>query len=258
MTKVKEIEASQSDPQSSAASAQTSWLRADYMTHIFHYRMPETVAIAAVNPIVPSPLTVKMALIAAFLREGRRSDAGRVVRNLPHIEVRIRPPSGAIVFKAFMRYVRVPAIPKKGQKIERDGVTGGYYGVSPHVREYALWSDQLSIFVKIPQRLRVLIEEGLRKIPYLGAKDSLVTCTNVAKEKPPEEGCVMKLTPDDIAKIEGFVVRLADFNPERPIQDVLKVLPAQRDDKDYEQELYSVPGKLQTHGKVKIYQREGE
>src|SRR5579872_5862861 len=90
-----------------ALSGERVWMRAEYHSHLFHYRMPETVAIAAVSPLVPSPLTVKMALVAALARDGDVEGARELAAYLPYLTddaFFIVPPKGAVTFKAFMRY----------------------------------------------------------------------------------------------------------------------------------------------------------
>lgn len=231
------------------------WLKAEYIAHIFHYRMPETVAIVAVNPIVPSPLTIKMAMIASLLREGREADAQRLLEALPWIKTKICPPEGAIAFKAFMRYARPP---KAGTTELFD--TGSSYTISPHIREYALWSSPLIIYTRVPKESENLVSEALSKIPYLGAKDSLMTCLNVEKAEPPEGTYVTELASDLLRGTEGgFIVRLADFNldPEA-IPEVIKLIPTQREEDHYKLDLYWVPGELHAAGKVKIYRRDSD
>ncbi len=228
------------------------WLRADYTTHIFHYRMPETVAIASVNPVVPSPLTVQMGMIASFLREGSKDKAEKIVNALPWLQVKIRPPQGAIIFRTFLRYTRVPEAGKKSL-----AETGGIYGVSPHTREYALWSDYLSVYVRVPEEIEEIATEALEKIPYLGAKDSLVTCLGVKRVEPVEGECVTEWARDFMDKTQGgFIVRLADFDLAR-IEGIklIDLIPTQRTQEHYKQPLYFVPGGLTASGKTKIYRR---
>jgi hypothetical protein len=113
-----------------AGAEERSWLKADYVGHVFHYRMPETVAIASVNPVVPSPLTIKLALVASLLRDGRIGDAELLAPRLPDLEVRISPPDASIIFRALLRYVRPPA---EGGPQRIDANTGGAYGTNPTI-----------------------------------------------------------------------------------------------------------------------------
>ncbi|MHA2621496.1 MAG: hypothetical protein V2G42_07820 [bacterium JZ-2024 1] len=230
------------------------WLKAVYIAHTFHYRMPETVAVSAVNPFVPSPLTVKMALVAAFLREGDLEKASRIVQILPRLVVHILPPDGAIAFRAFMRYARPPAPKKKPSG--RFTETGAIYGISPHMREYALWSSPLSLYLGLrgtsSPDVMALLKESLDKICYLGCKDSLVTCTGVSEVESPSPDSLTLLEDQAMQFQEGFVIRLAELKGAPKMETLI---PAQRKPEDYSTHLYLVPRKLRAEGKVKIMHR---
>lgn len=234
-------------------SGEMVWLQAEYHAHLFHYRMPETVAIAAVSPLVPSPLTVKMALVAALARTGDIEKAQRLASYLPYLpEFHIVPPAGAVTFKAFMRYVRPPVDPTV-----QDGNTGGYYSVSPHIREFTLWQEHLGVYVKCPVEIKETLEQALWDITYLGAKDSQVTCLCVKElpSAPDMEMCVRPVTnAEDITEV-GPIFRFADFAPNRPLT-LEKLIPFSRDKKDYTDGFYMLPGTLRGSGRAKIYLRK--
>jgi hypothetical protein len=245
------------------------WLRADYACHVFHYRMPETVAIASVNPVVPSPLTVKMAMVAALFRDGRVEDARQLAPHLPEMEVMVSPPESALVFRALMRYVRPPA-DRGSNRIDPN--TGGRYGTNPHNREFALWggpgsdSGILSIFVNTPQSLADVVESALRHVSYLGAKDSMVTCQEVRQEEPDESTCCKALAEGDPPPIDfgSFVVRLADMRRGAQLE-LINLIPSQRgSSRDLQrryvpnaedQGLHVLPGTMTSYGRVKFYNK---
>jgi hypothetical protein len=235
-------------------SGKAVWLQANYHAHLFHYRMPETVAIAAVSPLIPSPLTVKMALVAALARTGEVEKAQILATFLPHLQnLHIVPPAGVVTFKAFMRYVRPPADPTV-----QDGNTGGYYSVSPHIREYALWQEHLSIYVECPIEIQEIMEQALWDITYLGAKDSQVTCLGVQEsmDQPELALSIRQVTnSEDINGAVGPIFRYADFVPDRPLT-LEKLMPFSRDKKDYTDGFYMLPGALKGSGRAKIYTRK--
>lgn len=226
------------------------WLRAEYTAHVFHYRMPDTVAIASVNPLIPSPLTVKMAILATLLRDERVDEARRLAAWLAMARVLIQPPDGAITFKAFMRYVRVPAEKKAG---EIDAATGGLYGVSPHIREYAIWDGSLAVFVETPERFQPIVVDALLRISYLGAKDSQVTCLGVSEVTPDERQCAQRTQGVTDFEQGGVVVRLAEWV--NAPDDLIQAIPTQRRETDYRTETYVMPGTLHATGKSKVYRR---
>jgi len=62
--------------------------------------MPETTAIAALTPFIPSPLTIKMAMIASLFQMWDIAGVKCLSINLKKIEVTIMPPIADITFKA--------------------------------------------------------------------------------------------------------------------------------------------------------------
>jgi len=223
------------------------WLKATYHFHVFHYRMPETVAIAAVTPFVPSPLTVKMAMIASLFQLGDINGVEIVAKNMHKIEVKIVPPKAALSFKAFLRYRSPPAVESQEKGLDE---TGSYYPSRPHMREYVIFQDNLEIYVRSPINLKKSIEKALKNVRYLGSKDSIVTCVEFSQVdgSPPENYCVNKLESQ-----QGIVVLLADFKPDIQIDNVKQLIPGKRKEKMYEKVFYILPGSIKTKGKTKIF-----
>ena len=223
------------------------WLKATYHFHVFHYRMPGTVAIAAMTSFVPSPLTVKMAMVAALLQKGEDQKARKLTPYLPQIETRIQPPSAAFSFKAFLRYRSVPAIESSGNLDE----SGSYYPSRPHTREYALFTDDLTIFVGLPtENISHLAKEALRNIRYLGCKDSQVWCSMIHKINTPPEGSFVAKMSDGRA---GNVFLLVDFEPSAQLT-LETIIPSQRRKKDFQDPLpYVFPGRVKTSGRTRIF-----
>ena len=228
------------------------WLKVSYHFHVFHYRMPGTVAIAAMTPFVPSPLTVKMAMIAALLQKGEAQKAKDLAPHLPLIEVRINPPSAAFPFKAFLRYRSVPAVESAGNIDE----SGSYYPSRPHTREYALFADDLTIFVGLPtENIKHLAEEALQNIRYLGCKDSQVWCREIHKvETLPDEVFVTKMSK----RQAGTVYLLDDFNPDAKLT-LESLIPGQRRKKDFQgPQPYVLPGHIKTRARTRIFIKNRE
>lgn len=249
------------------------WLKAVYHFHVFHYRMPETVAIAAVTPFVPSPLTVKMAMVAALLQRGEGDEARALARYLPEITVRIVPPRAAFSFKAFLRYRSVPAVESAGGLDE----TGSYYQSRPHTREYALLSDELVLYVGLRDRaIRHDVEKALRNIRYLGCKDSLVWCKslNEVDTKEAETALIVEpLCERHLKGKAGPVVLLADFRPDVKDLKLKRIIPGSRQDRDYQHPPlphvlphvlpghinvlpHVLPGRIIVKGRTRLFLRE--
>lgn len=242
------------EPEEPALSAPVVWLKAVYHFHVFHYRMPETVAIAAMTPFVPSPLTVKMAMVAALLQRGEDWKAKQLAPYLPQMKVHIMPPKAAFSFKAFLRYRSVPAVESAGSLDE----TGSYYPSRPHIREYALLSEDLILFVELPDtKLRPLVEEALRNIRYLGCKDSQVWCCSVQNATQVDLQTEPIVTPLSEGKA-GTVVLLADFNSEAQGVTLENLIPGRRKKEHYQDPPPAcvLPGRVEAKGRTRVFLRE--
>lgn len=239
-------------PDKTQNSLPVCWLKALYHFHVFHYRMPQTAAIAAITPFVPSPLTIKMAMIASLMQTGRHQEAEQLVSHLPKIKVLISPPSSAISFKAFLRYRSVPAI----ESSEEMDDTGSIYPSRPHTREYAIFSDTLKIFVGLPNNdLESIAKHALQNIRYIGCKDSFVWCddvTIITKDEIDREPLVGEI----IKEKQGIVALLADFSANANIQKIENVIPGSRSEEDYELKRFILPGRILTKARSRVFIRD--
>ncbi len=231
------------------SSSSLLWLKAVYHLHVFHYRMPETASIAALTSFVPSPLTVKMAMVASLLQKGEYQEASQLVAHLPKIEVRIAPPSAAFSFKAFLRYRSVPAVESASGMDE----SGSFYPSRPHTREYALFADDLVIFVGLPaSAIKGIAEEALQHIRYLGCKDSLVWCKSVTEVEVSlvdQNETVSQLKEGKA----GSIVLLADFKPDVKIKALKEIIPGQRKEEHYQLSPFVLPGQITTRGRTRLF-----
>ncbi len=244
----KRAKETQAPDQAQSGTQPLCWLKATYHFHVFHYRMPETAAIAAITPFVPSPLTVKFAMVAALLQLGKHSEAQSLTQVLPQTEIRIVPPSAAFAFKAFLRYRSVPAVEAAGNLDE----SGSFYPSRPHTREYSLFQGDLVIFVCVPQTVQSLALEALKNIRYLGCKDSLVWCREARLINQPDVQTVVQPIGAGQA---GAVILLADLNREASIE-LPQIIPGQRQEDHYIQCPYVLPGNIMTINRTKLFRRQ--
>ncbi len=243
----KRAKETQAPDQAQSGTQPLCWLKAAYHFHVFHYRMPQTAAIAAITPFVPSPLTVKFAMVASLLQLGRHGDAEQLTRVLPQVEIRIVPSSAAFSFKAFLRYRSVPAV----ESAEELDETGSLYPSRPHTREYSLLQGDLVIFVGIPEQVRAIALDALRNIRYLGCKDSLVWCKEVTLIDQPDTRTIVQPLKE---QQPGAVVLLADIKPDSAIE-LPQIIPGQRREEHYELKAFSLPGTITTFRRTKVFIR---
>lgn len=228
----------------------SSWLKVTYHFHVFHYRMPQSAAIAAVTPFVPSPLTVKMAMIASLFQLGDIKGAEIIGKNIHKIEVKIVPPKAALSFKPFLRYRSPPAVESEEKGLDE---TGSYYPSRPHMREYALFQGVLDIYVMFPKDIIDYGKKALKNVRYLGCKDSLVTCVDLREEN-------FRNDVPSVSKLKdgksGVVVLLVDFKPGTEVGDILQLIPGNREEKMCETTAYTIPGTtIATKGRTKILKK---
>jgi hypothetical protein len=224
----------------------TVWIKAAYHSHVFHYRVPQAASIAALNPSMPSPLTIKMAMIASLLRSGQIDGARELAKYLHQIIVLISPADASLTFKAFLRYRSVPEVGKDRQLDE----SGSIYPSRPHTREYCLWSSNLEISMEIPANLKDVCKNALSNIPYLGTKDSLVSCISVQEIGQPDTQIGKHPSASEI-KV-GVIWYLADFEPRAQL-DLLDLIPTQRKPEHYKMRPIIAPMGTKHWGKSTLY-----
>jgi hypothetical protein len=212
--------------------------------------MPQTAAIAAITPFVPSPLTVKFAMVASLLQLGRHGEAESLARVLPQVKIWIVPPAAAFSFKAFLRYRSVPAVESAGGLDE----SGSFYPSRPHTREYSLLQGDLVIFVDIPEEARGIALDALKNIRYLGCKDSLVWCEEVTPVDQPDVHTIIQPLKE---QQPGAVVLLADIKSDVAIE-LMQIIPGQRKEEHYAQEPYTLPGSIMTTGRTRLFRRKAD
>lgn len=226
------------------------WLKAVYHFHVFHYRMPDTVAIAAVTPFVPSPLTMKMSMVAALLQRGEHAEAEKLALALSRIKVKIVPPSAAFSFKAFLRYRSVPAVESAGSLDD----TGSFYPSRPHTREYALFADDLTVFIGLQDdQLKPVVEKALCSIRYLGCKDSQVWCRKVGVVKPDEIENTPHVVPFS-GRVAGEVILGADFADDARLT-MKDLIPGSRKEEHYRRYPFVLPGRISVKGRTRVFVR---
>ncbi len=182
------------------------WLRADYeFPSTFSYRIPDVSAQFAVGSPIPSPATVKLALVDTAIRWSGNVDEGRRIFDLvKKLKVCIVPPPRMVRFRAFIKRLKPP---------HSSAGDGASTVESTGVRDYFLLSEPLSVYIEVPQAHADEIRKLLPCIRRFGTSDSLCWCTGVSEEKPDNCLCPQpldKLTPTQ----QGLAVRLSDLSPQ--------------------------------------------
>jgi len=224
----------QSAPVASSLMGPMVWLRADYeFPSTFSYRMPKVSAQFAIGSPIPSPATVKLALVDTAIRWSGNVDEGRRIFDLiKTAKVCAVPPPRMVRFRAFIKRLKpneVVACPNHpaytvSAKLGKDKRSEcPYCGTIPQlkistleestgVRDYFLLDGPLSVFIEVPAYGVGDIDTLLRRVRRFGTSDSLCYCICVVKGKPPTENLLPRtFGATTSAGAGGFVSLLADL-----------------------------------------------
>jgi len=182
----------------------TIWLRADYeFPGTFSYRQPDASAQFAIGVPIPSPATVKLALVDTAIRwSGRINEGRRIFDLVKTLRVCVIPPCRLVKFRAFIRRLKPP---HAGSKVATEESVG--------VRDYFLLNGPMQVYIEVPEANAEEIKNLLHRIRRLGTSDSLCWCRDVKEEAPPENLC-----PRTFRQIStntaGLIVQLSDLTPD--------------------------------------------
>ncbi|GBC81078.1 hypothetical protein HRbin10_00183 [bacterium HR10] len=195
---------SQPSPLTKSQTGLMVWLRADYeFPSTFSYRMPDVSAQFAVGSPIPSPATVKLALVDTAIRwSGNVAEGRRIFDLVKALRVCVVPPPRVVRFRAFIKRLKPPhsSAGASAPTVESTGV-----------RDYFLLEGPLSVYIEVPRAHAGKIRELLLRIRRFGTSDSLCWCTGVNEEAPDNRLCpqvLANLTPTQY----GLVVRLSDLS----------------------------------------------
>ncbi|MEM1673060.1 MAG: hypothetical protein QXX33_04085 [Candidatus Hadarchaeales archaeon] len=174
------------------------WVRAKYVFGAtFSYRIPGFSSSYAAAAPIPSPSTVKLALVATAIEKSGNVEVGKnLFESLKTAKVVIELPEKIAVFKSFIKRLKQK---RGGKGFDRT------FGI----REYVLYSGPLTIFVNTSNKV---IMESLKAVRYFGTSDSL--CTNVECDyyEPAWDKVPRPYSPEE--KMEGVIFLLTDFTKE--------------------------------------------
>jgi len=191
----------------------SGWLRAELQFASFYsYRMPQLSPQYALASPLPSPASLRLALVDAAIQQTGSVDYGRQVFEwVKTAPLFILPPQQVSVLKFFIRRLKKPK------------ATGASFVQSTGVREYCHLNGPLEAYLKVPQSQEVA--SAFSWLRRLGTSDSLLSATVRETGEPPLELCWKKLADQDLP-INGvnyerrLVVALTELRPEVDFDDV--------------------------------------
>jgi len=181
----------------------TTWLRADYeFPSTFSYRRPDVSSQFAIGSPIPSPATVKLALVDTAIRwSGDVNEGRRIFDVIKTARVCVVPPPRMVRFRAFIKRLKPP---------HSSAGAGAPTVESTGVRDYFLLDGPLSVFIEVPQSDTDYIEWLLQRIRRFGTSDSICWCVSVCSEAPDQALCPQRLGNQSHAQ-GGLVVHLSDL-----------------------------------------------
>jgi CRISPR-associated Cas5-like protein len=174
-----------------------AWIRATYtFVSTFSYRIPGFSSSYAMVAPIPSPSTVKLALVATAIQKNGDVEAGiKLFEKIKASRVTIEIPKEIAVFKSFIKRLKPKRLSKGFEST---------FGI----REYAIYGGPLSVFIEKTDDAGDVVK-FLRAIRYFGTSDSV--CTNLECDfcEPSWEKVPRPYSQKE--KIGGVVFLLTDF-----------------------------------------------
>ena len=154
----------------------------------FHISPPAMLS----QPPVPSPSTIKLALVASAINRDGNVETGKMLfEKIRDSAVTVELPEKLIAFKAFMKRLKQKRRGKEvtiktsfGELVERFESTFG-------IREYIIYNSPLSIYIKISDESSAQeIMRYFKAIQYFGSSDSICTCLGTSLSDPDWQKCI--------------------------------------------------------------------
>lgn len=159
-----------------------SWVCASlHFPALFSYRIPNLSPSYALASIIPSPSSIKLALVDSAIKFSGSVSYGIDIFNLiKSIRIEIEPPDKVSVLKYFIKRLK-PSKLKDASFEESFGI-----------REYCHFITPLKIYFEFPNRQSEILEL-LNRLRRLGTSDSLLSCKTSLIEAQPDFSVTCKV-----------------------------------------------------------------
>lgn len=199
------------------------WTCATYaFASTFSYRIPYFSSSYALSAPVPSPSTVKLALVASIINRTGDVDVGKkLFEKIRDSGITIELPEKIITLKAFMKRLKqkrkgqeTTVITPFGKLVERFESTFG-------IREYIIYDGPLRIYIDAPEDFVQDVLKSLKLVQYFGSSDSLCTCLETNISEPDLQKCIRPVeSENEIFGAKGMVFLLTDFTEKTTFESV--------------------------------------
>lgn len=160
-----------------------SWIAASFhFSAFFSYRIPNLSPSYALASIIPSPSSIKLALVDVAIKCSGSIDYGiEIFDVIKNVKIEIEPPDMVSVLKFFIKRLK----PSKSKNVGFEESFG--------IREYCHFLGPLKIYFYLPSSRQNEIIGLLQKLRRLGTTDSLLSCQAHLIETQPNVSLTCKL-----------------------------------------------------------------
>jgi CRISPR-associated Cas5-like protein len=199
------------------------WTCATYVfASTFSYRIPYFSSSYALSAPVPSPSTVKSALVASVINRNGNVEAGKkLFERIRGSTVTIELPEKIITLRAFMKRLKqkrrgqeTTIITSFGKLIERFELTFG-------IREYIIYDGPLRIYIDASEDSVQDMIKSFKLVQYLGSSDSICTCLETNISDPNLQKCIKPVdSKNEKFDTKGMIFLLTDFTDKATFESV--------------------------------------
>ncbi len=158
-----------------------SWIRNDIeFSSFYSYRMPNLSPSYAVASIIPSPASLRLAIVDAAIKSTGSVAYGEEIFNLiKSSPLEIEPPERVSVLKFFMK------------RLKKAKSSDSSFEESFGVREYCHFLGALKVFMEVQERMDEIVHlfSILRR---LGTTDSIATCRATVSDDEPDQSLISR------------------------------------------------------------------
>ncbi|MEM3075837.1 MAG: CRISPR-associated protein Cas5 [Candidatus Bilamarchaeaceae archaeon] len=197
------------------------WIGAKYLfASAFSYRIPYFSSSYALSAPVPSPSTIKLAIVAtAINRTGNIEKGKKLFEQLKLANITTELPEKIVLFKAFMKRLKQKRKGKEGKIQTPWGTLTESFESTFGIREYILYNGPITIFIEMPQETAEEVRDILRNIQYFGTSDSICTCLESNFAEPNISRCANPVK-EKAKPTNGIVFLLSDFTEKATFESV--------------------------------------
>lgn len=177
------------------------WLKITlHFPSFFSYRIPDYSSQYALSVPLPSPSTIKLAVVATAIRiTGDVAEGENIFYAVRDAEIYITPPKQIVINTFLIKRLKKKGIKTKADKIRYEKGLLPAFESTFGIKEYVFFSDDLELFIGYTTANDALTKY-FKFLRYLGSSDSIVYVKRVEKNKNPPLKAIKAVTEDEFPK----------------------------------------------------------